>query len=261
METGGSPRWTDLVKIEPEGRWILEAAQALWHELRSYARTAAAILRHPHQFGREWGASETETLNPLGFAATTVATVAALFTLRRALPGTMDGNDGGSSIPLAVLQATGTYLHLVCLGLLSHALLAVVRRNRSVLGSVALALYAGGLAALTAGVLELLVAVLRPEVRGVQRAALAATHARTLWWLGVPLVASFVLFVSTLASSMAGLHRRAPVLTVLAVLLAFVGTGFLFGAVNPPGSYGLHLKLRLNHHASQWSLSFGLALS
>jgi hypothetical protein len=250
------------VKVdESEGRWIREAAQALWHEVQSYCRTAAAILIHPRRFGREWGCGEIGMLNPLGFAATTVATVATLFTLRRALAGTADLGQTDSSMASAVLQACGTYLHLVCLGLLSHGLLAILRRNRGVLSSVALALYAGGVAALTAGVLELLVAVLRPEIRAVHQAALASTRAPTLWLLGVPLLASFVLFVSLLASSMAGLHRRSIVLTVLAVLLAFVATGFLFGELNPPGNYGLHLKLGVHHQRTRWSLSFGLGFS
>jgi hypothetical protein len=250
------------VKVnQPESRWILEATQALWHELRCYCRTAAAIGRHPLRFGRDWGEGQGEMLNPLGFAATTVATVATLFTLRRALPGTVDRGEADGSMVLAVLQACGMYLHLVCLGLLSHGLLAALRRNRAVLGSVALALYAGGVSALTAGVLELFVAVLRPEIRGVHRAALASTGSGTLWLLGLPLLASFLLFVSLLASSMAGLHRRSIVLTVLAVVLAFVATGFIFGALNPPGNYGVHLQLRLHHGTTGWSILFGLGLS
>jgi hypothetical protein len=52
--------------------------------------------------------------------------------------------------------------------------------------------------------------------------------------------------------------RRAA---ILAVFVGFIGTGAFFGYVDPPGSYGLHLKWRLTIHRHDFGFNFGVVLN
>jgi hypothetical protein len=244
-----------------EGRWIGEAAHAAREELRLYARTWLAIVRGPRRFGELWGDGHLQALNPLGFAGTTLALVTVTGVLFEALPGATDDASGHSLLG-ELLKAGGTYVHLAALGVLTHFLLKVLRGRRLLLGSVGLALYAGGVAATTTSVLMVLVGCLVPAARPVHHLQLGVTPPLVFAAMMTPLVLSFGLFVWLLASAMAGLHRRSRAATVAAVLFAFIGTGFFFGLVDPPGDYGLRLELKVRRESSgALYLGAGLAFS
>ena len=248
--------------LPPEGRWIGEAAHGTWDELRLYLRTFAALLRGPRHFGQAWGDGQLKAINPLAFAGRTLAALTVVGLVYAALPGAATHDDGGSSLLRELLKAGGSYLHLAALGALSHLVLKVMRRRRMWLGSVGLALYAGGLATLTAAVLETALACALPGVRALSHVDLGGGTRKLYFALVMaPLILSFGLFVWLFGSALAGLHRVARAATVTAVLLAFIGTGIFFGYVDPPGDYGLRLELRLKHEGQHWKVRAALGLS
>ncbi len=231
--------------VRSESRWAVEAAHAAGEELRLYGATARALLRSPRRFGQAWGDGELRALNPLGFAGTTLAVLATLSLVKHALPGGVSQNDDGRVLA-ALLTAAGPYLHLATLGVLSHFVIKPWRRRRSLLGSVGLALYAGGVASLLTQVIMTLVVCVVPSMRGdVLRLDLASAPRLQVALVMMALLPSFLLFVFLLGRALGGLHRLSSFITVAAVLAAFFATGFIFGHLRPPGSYGVHLVLQI----------------
>jgi hypothetical protein len=111
---------------EPEARWVPEATKAFLHELRLYGRTALALARRPREFGRAWGDGQLRTLNPLAFAATTLAVLTIVGLIDSRLFNPAPGG-GQSSLLSEALKAGGMYLHLTALGVLSQFVLALRR--------------------------------------------------------------------------------------------------------------------------------------
>jgi hypothetical protein len=248
--------------LPPEGRWVADAWRSAWGEVRLYGRTALAIVRGPRRFGERWGSGEGRALNPLAFAATTLGIVAALTVLLKALPGWAGASGESRSFMEELLNSGGTYLHLAALGVLAHFLIKPFRRQRALLGSIGLALYAGGIACLLTQVLQTLVLMVVPSIRSVHSLEIGQSPP----WLSAlffgALTIAFAAFVRLLSASLAGLHRLAQPLAALAVLVAFVATGFVFGHVNPPGDYGLHLIFKLERtNTGSLSLRMGVASS
>jgi hypothetical protein len=71
---------------------------------------------------------------------------------------------------------------------------------------------------------------------------------------------SFSLFFYTLSAALGGLHFMYRIRwwhILIANLVAMLTSGFLFGALHPPGSYGLHLVISVGSHGHDWS--FGIS--
>lgn len=240
--------------------WLREAVVAFWAEAVLYARTAAGFARRPRRFLDEWVAGRRRAQNPLGFMATTLALTASLQLLRRSLPGATDSSPASAS-PLwnGLLESVGPYAHYLVLGLVSHAVLRLLRTRGQLLGSVAATLYSGGIALLVITVLFFAAALTFPGLRRsgtvshADRAALAAAIAA--------FAASYALFAVLLVASLGRLHH-APWRAGLGVGAAIVAIALAFGNLNPPGHYGLHPSLKIvrnpqGRFAPELSLNLG----
>lgn len=242
------------------GDWIKEAALTAWREIRLFGSTAVQMLRRPRQFGTAFGQAQFPVLNPIAFTASTLAIATALAYLDAALwPHPPDGLAAEEPLSLVAeaLDAAGMYLHLAALGLLSYGFLRLVRRRGPVGGAIAVALYAGGVATLLACLGFLVVKGLIPPLRARNLELEGGRDpAPLVVAMFAPPALSFSAFVWMLVASLGGLFRIKGRWPMLAVFVAFLGTGAFFGYVEPPGSYGLHARWKLEVRSNAMSFRF-----
>jgi hypothetical protein len=215
--------------------WARETIANAVEEVRSYHSTASAFARHPGLFMSEWAAGERRAMNPLGFFASSLAIVGTLGQLDRLWPAP---GEPAPSFVRDALEAMGPYLHAVLLALLVHAVLRARGSRRSALDSIAAALYAGGIAVVTATfALEAAQASFRkPILEVVQTAA-------GLAWIAIGICGPTVFLVIALVAALASLHGMPRRLPAVAFALSWIATGLLLSWLDPPGRYGLHLSL------------------
>jgi hypothetical protein len=237
----------------PQGDWIKEAALTAWREVRLFGHTTVEMLRRPRRFGEAFGRGELRVLNPVAFTATVLALTTALayldWTLWPPLPKETAADEPLSLVKDA-LDAAGMYVHLAMLGLFAYGFLRLFRRRGPLGGSMAMALYAGGIATLLCTVVFMVVGRggrLYPRMPPGTTMTLKMGRDPALLQLAlwVPMVVIFAAFVWMLIASFAGLFRIKGRWPVLAVLVAFVASGAFFGYVDPPGHYGPHTKWKL----------------
>lgn len=229
---------------DPASSWLKEAIASSLSELRLYVSTLSFAL-HPGRFVEAWMAGEGRRMNPLGFMATSLGVAAALSQLASLFVAPTD-NSGKNSMLADLLHAFGPYLHYIALGMLCHAFLAALGSRKSLFGSVAIALYAGGAA-------TLLTAVMLDAER-----VWAAAHQRTIEQLlanptgkallFATLALGLVVYAVPLGRALSEFHEVGRKRSAAAFVLAFIVTGFVFGTFNPPGNYGLHLELSVGRH-------------
>jgi hypothetical protein len=223
-----------------ERGWVRESVAVTVRELRLFALTAGAIAARPRTFAAQWVSGQRQALNPLGFMATAAAvvTVAATLVSRLAPLG-----GGSSSLAGEALDSLGPYLHYLALGLICHGILRLAGSRRSIAGSVAVALFVGGGPGTLATLLDLTVFLVVSRTFGKIN-----FQAGELWSPAV--LAIFVLLWATriavgacFVRAFAGLHQMRTWWPLLALVLALVITGLVFGLLDPPGRYGMHLVL------------------
>jgi hypothetical protein len=223
-----------------ERRWLAESLRTAAAETILYLRTVAAVSLRPARFAARWLREEQRALNPLGYFATSVSLMAVVYSLLVRwlhLPG------GNESFLAELLDASGPYLHYAALGLITHALLRLGGSQRTVTGSLAIALYVGGGPATLVTILNLAIYGL---ARGVlHRTEFVGTGALRPGSMALVVVAyasrvyMFVAFIRGLA----GLHGIKARWVTLAFAVALVVMGLVFGLLNPPGHYGLRLLI------------------
>ena len=237
---------------DPASSWLREAITAFLSEARLFLSTLSFALR-PRRFVDAWLEGERRVMNPLGFMATALGIAAVLAEVSASLAGARPGAAADHSVITELLQAFGPYLHYVALGLICHGLLVALGSRRSLFGSVAIALYAGGAATLQAALMF-----------GLESAWGAAHHLSFEKLAATPtglaaLVAtvtlSLLIFAIPFVRGLSALHQVGSGRCMGALVLAFLATGFLFGLLSPPGNYGLHLVVRFTRH------TFGINLA
>jgi hypothetical protein len=232
----------------PQGDWIKEAALTAWREVRLFGRTAVEMLRRPRQFGEAFGRGELRVLNPIAFTATALALGTALGYVDGALwpdPQKPTAAAEPASLVSKMLDAAGMYLHLAMLGLVAYGFLHLFRRRGPVGGAMAMALYAGGLAMLANNVLYMVLQAFVPQLRTTVDLEMGRDPVLLQAALWGPALLTFAAFVWMLIASFAGLFRIKGRWPVVAVLVAFLASGAFFAYVDPPGSYGPHIKWKL----------------
>jgi hypothetical protein len=222
--------------------WIRAALRQTLGELREFFRTALAFSRHPGRFADEWYRGEREALNPFGMLATAAAIVASthqfLPLLVLALMKSAHSiDDGSDSLARQLLAAVGPFLHYALLGALAHAVLRLGGSTRKLRGSIGVALYAGAGPGSGAYLLLYL-------------AAMAVTLSGSKFFAGpyavVAIAPGFLVFAWALCVGLAGLHRVRAWRAGLAIVIAVVVSGLLFGLLPEwPEVFGLHLRLGL----------------
>ena len=230
--------------------WVRDGLAQFRAELVLFVRTLWSFIRHPRSFTRAWLAGELHALNPFGYLLTSIGAVGAVQVLASAL-GVRGDEDG--SLWKQVARAALPPLYFLGLGLASHFVLWLVGSRRARLrDTAAVALYASGPVYLGYAILLLAFAILKPRAPGaVARGAIAVL---ALGWL--------LAFVVPFVAALREIHavKRAPwVRPIFAFVIVFVLSGFFFGGVHPPGTYGLHPTIwpptaKNEHH---WVAYFG----
>jgi hypothetical protein len=147
----------------------------------------------------------------------------------------------------AALGAILPFGYYLLVGALQHFVLRLFGSRRPLRDSCAMALYAGGGPASAARILMGICAVVAVAEHGA-------------WIVMVGAVLSFSLFFYTLSAALGGLHFTYRIRwwhILIANLVAMFLSGLLFGALHPPGSYGLHLVISVGGVGRDWS--FGVS--
>ena len=230
--------------------WVRDGLSQFRAELVLFVRTLWSFTRHPRSFTRAWLVGELRALNPFGYLLTSIGAVGAVQVLASALGAKVD-EDG--SLWKQVARAALPPLYFLGLGLATHLVLWLVGSRRARLrDTAAVALYASGPAYLGYAILLVVVPMLKP--RAPSALAQGALAFLALAWL----LAFAVPFVAALREIHA--VKRAPwVRSIFAFVTVFVLSGFFFGGVHPPGTYGLHPTIwprgaKNEHH---WVAYFG----
>jgi hypothetical protein len=243
-----------------ETRWLHEAIAAFRDETVLYLRTAAAFALRPRRFVADWSAGARRAQNPLGFMATTLAITAALQFARNSLPGATEQADSASPFWRGVLQAAGPYAHYLALGVASHGVLRATGSRGRLLASVAATLYSGGIALLAIATLYFCAALLFPALRPSGNVSRGDAKAFAVALLTFAFC--FALFLALLVAALARMHAIRLWRSAVAVALALVASALVFGALRPPGSYGLHPVLQIVHDGGgRWHAAFELSSS
>jgi hypothetical protein len=229
----------------PETRWLGDSLRATRDELALFAVTAAAVITRPARFAAAWARGDRRALNPLAFMATAAALVTVVATVASRL--TPLGRPS-SSLWGEALDSLGPYIYYVALGVVCHPLLRLWGSRHPLTGSVAMSLYAGGgpgtLATLVDLGLFLFIQRHFGKVNFSGRELLSPGVLGVGVFAMVVRMASFVAFARALAG-LHGLKTRGP---LVALLVALVATGLVFGLLDPPGHYGMHVAIGALHH-------------
>ena len=242
-ESPGDPsgdRADSPVEGPVETRWVEESVRLALREGRLFLATAWAVTVQPARFAAEWAWGDRRALNPLGY----FATAAALVTLANSLVMRLLGRPGGSEPLLTqVLDSIGIYLHYVTLGLLCHAFLRWRGSIRTVRGSLAIALYVGGGPATIVHLFNVAMLAYVQRRYGKHEFTLAELTSPALLATAMVIVASRLAALVVFIRALTGFHALKTGWATLALVLAMLVTGLVFGLLDPPGQYGLHLVI------------------
>jgi hypothetical protein len=219
-----------------ETRWLADSVRLTAREVRSFARTVAAVTFRPARFAAGWVTGELSVTNPLGYFATSVAIVAVCQKLAFAVAGVGEG----AGLFIEVVNAIGPYLYYVALGMLCHVMLRARGSRRTVRGSLAIALYAGGGPFALATIFNLSAFVFAQLRFGKLNFSGAELLTPQVLALGVVAFGSRLAALVMFARALSGFHEQPARWTALALLLALAITALAFGLLDPPGNYGGH---------------------
>lgn len=237
-------------QVEAAPDWVHDSYLAALRELRLFAATAAHFILHPQRSAELWGRGALRALNPLGFLATSMMAVG----VARAVGLSALGMSTGDSLAEQLLTSVGPFLHYAALGLICHLVLrALSERRRRATDSLGITLYAAGGPGAAA---ELLVWTL--VLLGSTFAFAGPGTLRMIAWLGLGVALGA--FCNALGGGLGVLHRSKWWHMLLAFAAALVGTGLFFGAVDPPGQYGIHWVLTLFDAQGAFRVRLGLGL-
>ncbi|HEY2513268.1 MAG TPA: hypothetical protein VGI39_20510 [Polyangiaceae bacterium] len=226
----------------PEPDWIRQGIRSALGELREFFVTGYAFARQPGRFAREWASGGRHALNPAAMVAT-AASLRFVLTLAQTAIGGDAGAEKAEGFAKELVDAFGPHLHYATLGLIAHGLLRLSGPTRRVSSSIAMAMIAGaGPAFFAESLLRPLLAAFPLHAGAIVEGALLAGACATM-----------AAFAWTVGAALAGLHERRRSWALVAVGMAFVVTGILFGAL-PNGMYGLHLKIGIEPRPLRLSL-------
>lgn len=246
-----------LVSAGDSPDWIAEGLAQLRGELLLFFRTAADFTRHPARFAREWMSGSVHRLNPLGFAATSFALMASAGTAIDRLWPEPSVAATSQSLTKDVLSWLLPFVYFLFLGVIQHGVLRLLGSRRPLRDSCAMSLYAGGGPATALQLLFMGYAIVAPRMGWLT----GCPNRDVLWswkcrFLALFAIASLIGFFATLGIAQARLHGARPWKVALASVVALLASGLFFGAVNPPGNYGMHFVLQPHRESGGWAVDF-----
>jgi hypothetical protein len=235
--------------------WLREAFDRLRAEIVQFARTFTAFLLHPGRSARSWHSGEVEFMNPLAFGATAagiywaVANALGLF-------WPVPGNESTDTLATELASAVGPYLHYGLLGAAIHAVLRFFGSRRRLLGSIGIALFAGGSIGTLGALITSGVARWFAYERGTSTLELRSNDiAPVLIFLAATVF--YALLCVYMARALQALHYTAGWKVLLAAGFAVLITAVLFGNILPDANYGWHPYIRIEPHGPEQGVSFG----
>jgi hypothetical protein len=237
-------------------QWHRVAARKAADELREFASTLFAASFRPARFATAWAQGADGALNPLGFAATSVAIVGATAAVVSLLLG---GADEAESLSGLLVATVSPYTHYVLVGLLAHGLLRGLGSRLPLRGSIAMALYAAGgpfaLAELAIiFIMFLLKRFFTHDLSPSLVAGLPPAAAHLVFALSVALACAALV---PLVASLKAVHRVGVVRVAFCLFVAVCATGLLYGALRTRAMFhlfgGFRLVLTPRHVAGGWS--------
>jgi hypothetical protein len=219
--------------------WIAEAWRVTVADVRAFLQSSVALLRRPRQFAARWATGQSRALNPLAFMATS----AAVLGVAQALIGLGSGN----TLAAAALAVAAPYAHFGWLGLLAHAALRLLGSRQKLRVSLGVALYVGGAPALAFTLVLYGVSVAMYFATHVDTFEAAIKHLPFAARLLVALIfdSGFLAVLTYLGAALAGAHGARVWQAVLAILVALVISGAIYGFWRPPPTVGAHFVLWL----------------
>lgn len=201
----------------PASAWFAEALRTVRYDLVMFVRTAVAMTVAPTRFAADWRDQRLRALNPLAFLGTAIA-VGSPPALAVSHFAGQTGADGGLWDAF-VADQVAPYVQYFLLGVIAHGLLRVLGGRQRLLGTVGIALFAGGGPAMLIDLLTLPLDLLLGKLAasGDTAAASAITALTT-----ASIVAANLAFFVAFARGLAGLHGVRLWRPVLALALAYV---------------------------------------
>lgn len=217
---------------EPSPDWVRSGIAQLHDEITLFLRTLWGFLRHPRTFTRGFLRGDIRALNPFGYLFTAIGAVGVFNAVVLAL---LSKEASNGSVLVQALRAALPPTYYVVIGLITHALLWLLgSRRRHVRDTAAVALYAAGPAYLSYALLVFLSQILQRcgASEHLAKALLLTLSVASICAFAIPFVAA----LREIHDRQRGAWRRC----IAAFGFVFVASGFFFGFVRPPGSFGLH---------------------
>jgi hypothetical protein len=234
--------------------WIRGAIERAREEAWKYVATGVAFALRPGRFASTWIEGRERALNPFAI----LATGAGVLSVARALLDLVVGRPAGAQGLLeAVRDGVAPFAHYAVLGALCHLVLRAGRSQRRLSDSIAMSLFAGGgpgvasaLIVYVAGIALWILAGRPDVVHGGLLGSLPPYAARPLLWIAY---AGYALFLATLMLSLRALHAVSIWRASLALAVAVLVLGVLFGLRPGDLAFGTRVLVRFHPlHASIW---------
>ena len=236
---GAAAREGDRHDKYPSGepRWVAESWGRVVDKVGPSLATAYEFALHPVRFVRRWSSGERFAQNPLSFAIASAAVVATVQSAVQPLLG-IPGHHG---LFENIKRAVAPHVYYAQIGLVAHALLAVLGSKRHLSSSLAMALYAGG-TMWSLGQVIILLTLAAFRVAGLLPDSDAELPEVALWTLSALLTLSFGAFFTLFATAMGALHRVSWIQMLLANCLALLVTSLVADLAPLPT---LHVAVRV----------------
>jgi len=234
--------------------WIRDAIERAREEAWKYVATGVAFTLRPGRFASTWIEGRERALNPFAI----LATGAGVLSVARALLDLIVSRSAGTQGLLeAVRDGVAPFAHYAVLGALCHFVLRAIRSRRRLSDSIAMSLFAGGgpgvastLIVYAAGVALWIVAGRPDVVHSGLLGSLPPYAARPLLWTAY---AGYGLFLGTLMLSLRALHGVSIWKASLALAVAVLVVGVLFGLKPGDVAFGTRVLVRFHPlRASVW---------
>lgn len=201
-----------------EPNWIGEVIEQALERVRPFLTTAQEFTFRPTSFIARWVSGEKFAMNPLLFAAAAVLVISTV----RQLVQSLDGSQTKNSLLTTAWLALAPHIYQFEIGCIAHWVVSALGPHRKWASSIAMSLYAGGMAdlfgelSLTAGELF--------RLEASTRAGLNAILAGLF----------FTLYFTLFAQAMARLHRATIGVMLVANCAALIGSALIGGFVPLP---------------------------
>ena len=200
-----------------EPAWLADAVRKTKDELRRFVETAWACTRHPAQFASEWASGTRQTLNPVGFLATSAAILGPWRNLFLRWSALLPAD---ASLLGQLYESIQPFILYAALGFLCHPVLRLAGSRRRLSSTVAIALYVGGGPAAAAELVQWPMILLLKRTLGITWIGPRELHSPLAVLFALFFVLAFLVYFVVFARGLAGLHGLRWFWPVIALLVA-----------------------------------------